>query len=118
MQSPRSWILVLGLTGCISELNQTAGVGALYHTRCSADMVPTEGAYRARCTPEDCAPGFTPGPVSHVVVALDPGRKVVGYAERVCLQDLSEASERFRPALLEPTGDGPAGSDEGVGSAR
>ncbi|MCB9662525.1 MAG: hypothetical protein H6732_00270 [Alphaproteobacteria bacterium] len=83
-------------------LTQIAGVGALYHTRCSADMTADDGTYRARCTPEACAPGFTEGPVSHVVVALDPGRKIVGYAERLCLQDLSDAGTLFSPPVQEP----------------
>lgn len=94
---PALWLVVMGTLGCIEGLTQVAGTGAVYHTRCSADMVAEAGTYKARCTPEDCAPGFTPGPVSHVVVALDPGRKVVGVAERVCLQDLSRASDRFKP---------------------
>jgi hypothetical protein len=105
MRARLAWLLVwstVGSTGCIRGLTQVAGTGAIYHTRCSAEMLVAEGQYKARCTPDACAPGFTAGPVSHVVVALDPGRKVVGYAERVCLQDLSRASARFDPALFGP----------------
>lgn len=103
----RLQILLLSLmlataSGCVRGLTQVAGTGAIYHTRCSADMMAVEGLYRARCEPEPCAPGFTAGPVSHVVVALDPGRKVVGFAERVCIQDLARASSRFQPGLFEP----------------
>lgn len=93
---------LLPLAGCIDGLNQVAGTGALYHTRCSADMFQEAGQYRAQCTPEDCTAGFEPGPTSHVVVALDPGRKVVGYAERVCIQDLSRASRLFNPTTGAP----------------
>lgn len=99
----RSALLLVLMTGCISELNQAAGTGALYYTRCSADMLPTEAGYKAQCEPEQCLAGFTTGPVGHVVVALDPGRKVVGYAERICLQDLARASGLFNPALVPPT---------------
>lgn len=94
-------VLVGLLSGCISDLKQVAGTGAVYHTRCSADMSAEQGVYRAQCTPDPCAKGFSAGPVSHIVVALDPGRKIVGVAERVCLQDLSRASGLFHPALLE-----------------
>lgn len=104
MNARLAWLLgcTLMSSGCIRGLTQVAGIGAIYHTRCSAEMLVAEGQYKARCTPEACAPGFTAGPVSHVVVALDPGRKVVGYAERVCLQDLSHASTRFDPSLFGP----------------
>jgi hypothetical protein len=99
----RRVLLLLPLTGCIDGLTQIAGTGALYHTRCSADMVQDGGEYRAQCTPEECTAGFEPGPIGHVVVALDPGRKVVGYAERVCVQDLSRASALFNPTNAAPT---------------
>jgi len=90
------------LTGCVEGLTQVAGTGALYYTRCSAEMEIAGVEYQARCTPENCAPRFTAGPVSHVVVAVDPGKKIVGYAERVCLQDLSEATGLFNPAHFDP----------------
>jgi hypothetical protein len=96
---------LVGLTlvgGCIEGLTQVAGTGAVYTTRCSGDMIAEGSQYRVRCVPEGCAPGFEAGPISHVVVAIDPGTKMVGYAERVCLQDLSHASARFTPAPLEP----------------
>jgi hypothetical protein len=94
----------LSLGGCIDGLTQVAGTGAIYTTRCSGDMIAEGGQYRVRCEPEACVSGFEPGPISHVVVALDPGNKIVGYAERVCLQDLSHASARFVPAPVEPEG--------------
>jgi hypothetical protein len=97
---PASLAFALLGAGCISGLTQVAGTGALYYTRCSADMSLEGAVYRAQCTPEDCTLGFAAGPVNHVVVALDPGRKVIGYAERVCVQDLSRASGLFDPTLL------------------
>jgi hypothetical protein len=109
----RSAVLLVLMTGCISELNQAAGTGALYYTRCSADMLPTEAGYKAQCEPEQCLAGFTTGPVGHVVVALDPGRKVVGYAERICLQDLARASGLFNPALVPPADPAAAGESKG-----
>ena len=84
------------LTGCPGTLNQVAGTGAIYHTRCSATMEAKGETYQARCTPPSCTDGFTTGPISHVVVALDPGKKVVGVAERVCYQDLGDASRLFK----------------------
>lgn len=94
-------VVLVGSAGCIQDLHQVAGTGAIYTTRCSSDMVAREGGYFATCSPDDCAPGFSAGPVSHVVVALDPGRKVIGVAERVCIQDLARASENFNTAIFE-----------------
>ena len=92
--------MVLG-SGCVQELNQVAGTGATYSVRCSAQMDVKEGeVYEARCNPQSCEGSFVSGPVSHVVVALDPGRKLVGYAERICIQDLAQASGLFNPALF------------------
>ena len=100
----RARILVLvALTGCVEQLEQVAGTGAIYTTACSADMTPeADGSYTARCKPPACLAGYTPGPVNHRIVALDPGRKVVGIAERVCIQDLSRASGLFQPAMFPP----------------
>ncbi len=91
-------ILLLG-TGCLEGVTQVAGVGAVYTTACSADMEVKGVEYTARCTPPPCAKTFDSVSVSDVVVALDPGRKVVGYKQRVCVQDLSQASAMFTPAL-------------------
>lgn len=109
------WLLsifaVLSLSGCPGTLNQVAGTGALYHTRCSATMQAKGEEYHARCTPPKCTQGFTDGPINQVVVALDPGKKVVGYAERICYQDLSDASRLFQtpePADLESADTPPA----------
>jgi hypothetical protein len=103
--------LTLAGTSCVEGVTQVAGTGALYHTRCSSDMLLQDGAYKATCTPEDCTAGYAAGPISHVVVALDPGRKVIGYAERVCIQDLARSSGLFNPMLVEPSTLEPA-SDE------
>lgn len=95
-------LAVLGTgSGCIQGLTQVAGTGVVYHTRCSADMRAEADGYFARCTPEACTAGFTTGPVSHVVVALDGDRKIVGYAERICFQDLSDASGAFDVTRLD-----------------
>jgi hypothetical protein len=93
--------------GCIEGVNQVAGMGAVYTTRCSSEMDVRGGEFFARCTPQSCDSHFESATVSHVVVALDPGRKVVGYAERVCLQDLSSASALFNP-VPEPPAEAPA----------
>jgi hypothetical protein len=95
--------LLLLLAGCISGVTQVAGTGAVYTTRCSSDMDPTNGEYKARCTPPDCDTHFHSSTVSNVVVAFDPGNRVLGYAERVCLQDLSQASAMFTPAQDDAT---------------
>lgn len=87
--------------GCVQGVTQVAGTGSTYTTRCSAEMRVEGGEYFARCTPASCEPEYHSGPVSHVVVAIDPGKKLVGFAERVCVQDLSEASQLFQPALEE-----------------
>lgn len=111
----RAWALWLLVgSGCIDELNQVAGTGATYTTRCSSEMDVHERQYKARCVPETCAAGFRQVGSSDVVVAVDPGRKVVGYAERVCIQDLSNASALFDPARFEEgtTTVRPEGSEE------
>lgn len=91
--------LVLLLSGCIDGVTQVAGVGATYTTRCSAWMEPKDSEFVARCTPASCDIHFESVAVNQVVVAFDPGEKVLGYAERVCLQDLSNASALFQPEL-------------------
>jgi hypothetical protein len=89
---------VLALLGCIDTVNQVAGTGSVYTTRCSAEMTVKGETYEARCEPASCLEGWRSGPVSHVVVAMDPGTKLVGYAERVCIQDLSNATALYTPA--------------------
>ena len=96
-------LLTLGTAACMGDVQQVAGTGAVYVTSCSADMMVTEDdTYRANCNPPPCGDGFADGPISQVVVALDPGRKVIGRADRVCVQDLARASELFNPALFKP----------------
>ena len=86
-------------TGCIEGVTQVAGTGATYTTRCSAEMEIDGVEYYARCTPASCEASYHSGGVSHVVVAIDPGKKIVGYAERACIQDLSQATTMFQPAI-------------------
>lgn len=96
-------ILSLATTGgCIDNLHQIAGTGAVYTSACAADMLPQGLTYEAQCEPPPCVEGYTTAPVSHRVVALDPGRKIVGVAERVCIQDLARASGLFNPAMMPP----------------
>ena len=96
-------LFVLCLTGCVEGLTQVAGTGSTYTTRCSAEMEIKNGnQYFARCKPEACAGNYRSGPVSHVVVAIEPGKRLVGYAERICIQDLAESSGLFNPGLFPP----------------
>lgn len=97
--------LALGLmasTGCVEHVSQVGGTGSVYATRCSAVMDAVGDTYTARCTPLSCTEGYTDVGVSHVVVALDPGRKVVGLAERTCVQDLSDTARVFDPTVVQP----------------
>lgn len=95
--------LWLWFVGCIDDgVVQVAGTGATYTTRCSAEMEIAGPEYRARCTPPSCAARYTDVAVNHVVVALDPGTRLVGYAERICVQDLSTAAAVFSP-VIEPS---------------
>lgn len=94
----RSVVLVVLLSGCVQGVTQIAGIGSTYETRCSAVMEARGDEYFAPCTPPTCDTSYTSGPLSHVVVAIDPGKKVIGYAERTCIQDLSEASALFQAA--------------------
>lgn len=88
------WIV---LSGCIDTVSQVAGTGSVYTTRCTAEMDVQGVEYTAACTPPTCIPGYTSASVSHAAVALDPGRKVIGVAERACVQDLSNAAALFNP---------------------
>lgn len=91
-------LLLLSLLGCIDGgVVQVAGTGALYTTRCSSVMEAHGDAFHATCTPPACADSYDSVAESDVVVAVDPGRKIVGYRERVCVQDLSSASPMFAP---------------------
>lgn len=83
------------LLGCIQELKQVAGTGSVYVTRCTAEMDVRGVEYEAACTPPTCLKGYTSAAVSHAAVALDPGKRVLGVAERACVQDLSHAAALF-----------------------
>ena len=100
-------LLVL-LTGCFGDVHQVAGTGALYTTKCSARMEARADGYFAPCAAPDCAPRFRSVAENHVIVAVEPGEKVLGYRERVCVQDLSEATALFRPIQEPPPDDAPA----------
>lgn len=97
-------MLLLLTLGCISNLEQIGGTGSIYTTSCTADMVQQDGTYTAGCTPRSCLPGYTDGGVSHIATTMDPGRRVIGVAQRACVQDLSNAAARFQvpePGELE-----------------
>lgn len=110
------WLGWLLTTGCIDEVTQVAGTGSLYTTRCSAEMDVAGLEYTARCTPPACAARYSDVAVNHVVVAMDPGVRLVGFAERVCVQDLSNAAAMFAP-VVEPSGPEPAPSAAGSSDA-
>jgi hypothetical protein len=95
------WLLLL-TTGCVSGVTQVAGTGAIYTTRCSSEMEVKGVEYFARCVPSSCDKTFKDEGVNQVVVAVEPGEKIVGYAERLCVQDLSDASAKFMPITEEP----------------
>lgn len=108
------WLVWALATGCIDKVTQVAGTGSLYTTRCSAEMEVDGHEYEARCTPPACAPRYSDVAVNHVVVAMDPGTRLVGYAERVCVQDLSNAAAMFAP-VVEPSG--PVAAPKASGSS-
>jgi hypothetical protein len=95
------WI-AFALSGCFpGGVTQVAGVGAVYSTRCSAEMEPRGMEYVAKCDPPACGDKFHGEALNQVVVAIVPDVKVIGYAERVCVQDLSNGSALFQPPGLE-----------------
>ena len=96
-----AWFLLF-TTGCVSGVTQVAGTGAIYQTRCSSEMEVKGVEYFARCTPPSCATTFKDQGTNQVVVAVEPGAKILGYAERICVQDLSDASAKFQPIAEEP----------------
>jgi hypothetical protein len=97
------FLLTIAQTGCVDDLTQVAGTGATYTTKCSAEMTIKNGnQYFTNCQPEACSGNFRSGPVSHVVVGIEPGKRLVGYAERICIQDLAESSGLFNPGLFPP----------------
>ncbi|MBN1335829.1 MAG: hypothetical protein JXB39_07690 [Deltaproteobacteria bacterium] len=77
------------LVGCNNTFDYAMGWGAVYTTRCAARMAVEGDTYRALCEPPPCSEGFVSVAVSHAVIALDPGVKVLGNAERTCVQDAS-----------------------------
>lgn len=92
------WITLLG---CIQELQQNAGTGSVYTTRCTAEMEPRGTAWEAACTPPTCLKGYTSASIGHAAVALEPGKRLIGVAERACVQDLSHAAALFAAEALD-----------------
>ncbi len=66
------------------------GTGAVYNTSCAARMAVDGDTYFALCDPPICSEGFKSVGISHLAVALDPGTKVIGNAQRICVQDMSQ----------------------------
>lgn len=83
-------LLLLPLVGCAESMSMTQGIGSTYETRCSAKMTLEGDEYKAACTPTPCIEGFIDAGVSHQVVAIDPGKKVVGSGVRACILDMSQ----------------------------
>lgn len=105
-------LLAWTLAGCVDSVQQVAGTGAHYSTRCSAEMEAKGPEWFARCEPPACDERFHSVALSHVIVALDPSGKVAGYAERACVQDLSAASALFQPVVEGATPTAPPASPE------
>jgi hypothetical protein len=80
---------LLSLSGCADSVQYSVGSGVVYHTRCAARMAVEGDTYTALCDPPPCAEGYESKGVGHVAVALDPGVKVIGNAERICVQDIA-----------------------------
>lgn len=100
---------LLCATGCVQGVTQVAGTGANYRTTCASVMETRGDEYFAKCTPPPCRTNYQEAALNHVVVAVDPGRKVVGMAERVCVQDLSQATALFQPVQEPPPPDADSG---------
>ena len=65
------------MTACFDDVNQVAGTGAVYTTRCSSSMEVKEGKFEARCTPASCTDRFKQAAEAgeeHRRDAEDPGR--------------------------------------------
>ena len=87
---PLALLALTLVAGCNNEFDYAMGWGAVYTTRCAARMAVDGDTFRALCDPPPCSEGFVSAAVSHAVVALDPGVKVLGNAERSCVQDASK----------------------------
>ena len=96
-------LLLVLFFGCAESFVQNVGVGAVITQRCSSDMEAKAGEYRATCTPASCPPELVDVGVSHVVVAVIPNERVLGYAERSCLQSLESLAAPAAAASTPPT---------------
>lgn len=83
------FLLLSLLTGCADSVQYSLGSGVVYHTRCAARMAVEGDTYTALCDPPPCAEGYQSVGIGHAAVALDPGVKVIGNAERICVQDMA-----------------------------
>ena len=85
-------------TSCtMGDMTQIVGDGTVYNTTCSAEMEVRGSEFFARCTPPSCIDDYSSAPINHTVVAIEPNKRIIGIAERPCIQtasDLSELSNR------------------------
>jgi hypothetical protein len=92
-------VLLVLLAGCADNVEYTIGASVTYATRCAARMAVEGDTYRALCDPPACSEGFNSVGINQVAVALDPGNKVVGNAERICVQDLTAVTKNQNLAI-------------------
>ena len=104
-------LLLVLFFGCAESFVQNVGVGAVITQRCSSDMEAKAGEYRAICTPAVCPPQLVDVGVSHVVVAVIPNERVLGYAERGCLQSLESLAAPATATSTPPTPPTPPPAD-------
>ncbi len=104
-------LLLMMLIGCPESVVMNQGFGSVYTTRCSGRMSVTGDLYQVDCAPPPCHVDFEQVALSHVVVAVDPGEKIVGYAERTCVQTLQKL-QQSEPTLTEVPARPATGADE------
>jgi hypothetical protein len=87
-------LALLFSTGCtFGDMTQIVGDGTVYSATCSAEMEVRGSEFFARCTPPTCIDSYTSAPVNHTVVAIEPDKRIIGMAERPCIQTASDLSE-------------------------
>ena len=89
----------------------TQGIGSTYETRCSSKMTLEGEEYKAACTPPACIEGFIDAGTSQYVVAIDPGKKVIGSAVRACILDMSQIGMIQQADGITVTPKGDAGAE-------
>ena len=96
-------ISLLFSTGCeLGDVTQIVGDGTVYSTTCSAEMEVRGSEFFARCTPPTCIDDYSSAPINHTVVAIEPNKRIIGIAERPCIQTASDLSELSNRATSVP----------------